>query len=761
MPDTPDNRQNPRAGAISSTPDQTRGPLDAIPLLDQNPREGRTDRAGSQVDYSLGESGAGHGLSSDFTTQISSAGPAEQEETNRRRGRGRRPPPTYSITDEIRLDTIDPRYTAEERAAEDAVAGFDRDSGMMGAEFERRAAAIQQQQAQRQHMFAEQERQRVAAAEQAHDSALSDLEAMNQSVMNQRIDPARFYTANRGAGLGAAASVALGVLGQGLNPNLQNTAMVIIDRAIDRDIQAQVSDMANQQQGVQTARNLYGDMLRTFREEGAAREALRGMYLAEMERRIEALGSQSRSMSETRNANRIVHALRLERARANVAAARSQRTTTLKVVNTGRQRAGDTRGAEDAFATMRGNSAIGNAAAVSLMQEQGLMPSLPPQTQEISSTDIRSSDTASTPRTPRQAPEEVVSVTDSSGNEAEAIPASQETPASTPGESGGEPAPVSARTRRANRQAYNDPERTNHDRLRGDIRVITNEAGARIGAGYLVGSESIDSGRGTRITYFEPSSQGGQLVAISRNGSQRLISTPTDLTRGERLMGRRLQQTIHQRATADVERARRQTSNASLGGGLFLTPAGRQQFTPQERLEFGGNLRNSHSLYRLAARTREIIARNQETNFNVFRGGEAGTLASNYLCLMGRMASMAGLGTLQEGERAAIGEMTGIGSLSSDWLIGGWRHERALAALQDIMESAQQHITDNPLTQSGQIRRAENATDIDPGRTMYAPPSAENAAVQTESAAESPPSLLDRASDFISRGLSLGGDESE
>jgi len=128
---------------------------------------------------------------------------------------------------------------------------------------------------------------------------------------------------------------------------------------------------------------------------------------------------------------------------------------------------------------------------------------------------------------------------------------------------------------------------------------------------------------------------------------------------------------------------------------------------------------------------------------------------------MGRMASMAGLGTLQEGERAAIGEMTGIGSLSSDWLIGGWRHERALAALQDIMESAQQHITDNPLTQSGQIRRAENATDIDPGRTMYAPPSAENAAVQTESAAESPPSLLDRASDFISRGLSLGGDESE
>ena len=759
MPDeenTQENRQQPSAGRISSEPNRELDPLASIDVLEQNPREARPDVAGGGADYSLGESAAGHGLTSDYNTQISSAGVAEPDTTRRRRGGGRRPPPNFSITDEIRLDTIDPRLLARERAAEDDLAGYDRASGLMGAEFESRAAAIQQQQAQREYMFAEQERQRVAAAEQEHDRALSDLEAMNQSVMDQRIDPARFYTANRGAGLGAAASVALGVLGQGLNPNLQNTAMVIIDRAIDRDIQAQVTDLANQQRGVQTARNLYGDMLRTFQEEGAAREAVRGMYLAEMERRIEALAAQSRSAAETRSANRLVHALRLQRARSNVAAARSRRTTTYKAFHVGRAAPGSLRGVQESLAVVGANAPLGDAANMAQMQEMGMAPALPPQTEQISSDDIRSTDPA-TPRDPQQTPPEetsqVVEVTATDGTEITS--GSEEPPTETPVATDGEPARLSPRARRANRQLYRNPERTLQQslpRINGQapqlVRIV-NEAGRTFGAGYPLGSESIDSGRGTRNFYFRPDSQNGQLIAISSNGSQRLIASPSELQRGERLLGRRIQQTVHQRSTTDVERARRQTSIAPLGGGFYLTPAGRQMFNQRERMEFGGNLRNSMSLYRLAARTRQIIQENQGTNFNLFRGTEAGRLASRYLRLMGRMANMAGLGTLQEGERKAIEEMTAIGALSSDWLILPHTHRRALASLQDIMDSARFHINDNPLIQSGHIRRAANARDVNPRDMAYAPPSEENAAVRSEPAEG--PGLVDRARDFLTR----------
>jgi hypothetical protein len=172
-------------------------------------------------------------------------------------------------------------------------------------------------------------------------------------------------------------------------------------------------------------------------------------------------------------------------------------------------------------------------------------------------------------------------------------------------------------------------------------------------------------------------------------------------------------------------------------------------FNDRERMEYGGNLRNSMSLYRLAARTREIIQANQGTNFNLFRGRESGRLAARYLRLMGRMAAMAGLGTLQEGERDAIEKMTAIGALSSDWLILPHTHQRALGALDDIMSSAQHHIGENPLIQSGHIRKARNARTIDPRDMSYAPPSQENAAVR--SAPAEGPGLADRARDFLTR----------
>ena len=160
---------------------------------------------------------------------------------------------------------------------------------------------------------------------------LAALEQLNQQVMNQRINPERFFT-SRGssARFSAAASVALGTLSQALTPGLQNAALSIIDNAIERDIGAQVENLRNAQQGVTRQRGILQDLRLMYNDELAARTALRAMYLTEAERRIEALRASTTSENQRVGAQRLAQDLRMRRAQA--AADLAERIGSVRVI---------------------------------------------------------------------------------------------------------------------------------------------------------------------------------------------------------------------------------------------------------------------------------------------------------------------------------------------------------------------------------------------------------------------------------------------
>ena len=160
---------------------------------------------------------------------------------------------------------------------------------------------------------------------------LAALEQLNQQVMNQRINPERFFT-SRGssARFSAAASVALGTLSQALTPGLQNAALSIIDNAIERDIGAQVENLRNAQQGVTRQRGILQDLRLMYNDELAARTALRAMYLTAAERRIEALRASTTSENQRVGAQRLAQALLVQRAQA--AADLAERIGSVRVI---------------------------------------------------------------------------------------------------------------------------------------------------------------------------------------------------------------------------------------------------------------------------------------------------------------------------------------------------------------------------------------------------------------------------------------------
>ena len=629
-----------------------------------------------------------------------------------------RPPVTFETVETIRLDTIDPAKTAEQRAAEEAAVAFDRQSGLQAADFGMQQANVRMQGANVLAQQINEEESRLAAAEQEHDRALNELNELNRGVMEQRIDPARFFTDNRGAGLSAAASVALGVLGQGLNPNLQNTAMVIIDRAINRDIEAQIANLQNQQQGVALQRNLYGDLLRTYESETAAREALRGMYTAEVERRIQALGERAVSAATARRAEALVHALRLRRANAAVDAARARRTVVYTSRLRNAQRPGQLRGARQTAATIQGNMPLTETAMAQENQERGFLRTaeqgqaqgqaapgqqLPAQQERITTSDLRRAGRQGR-RGSRMTARQAATTANRQARQAQ-----------------GEAAPIGRRSARSLYRGGIVP-------LNGvvpQLRAVPPPAGAQGVTlyGFNTG-ESRPTGEragATQVDVMIPVRAPGGVVVSNRAGETRVARFGEALNPGERVLGQVWREDLKPQAASDAQTVRAMTGTVPAGNDFFVTQEGVQRFGGATNAVFERELRDfqgSMALHRAASEAIRLLNQYEDEespgmiDVRFFGTQRTGAQGVNVMAMFGNLASSGSLGTLQQGERQALDDYTQLVGEAEAGLIREDHREQLRGAAMQMQRAAIANRDENLLSSGGYIRRRTRADDV-------------------------------------------------
>ena len=113
----------------------------------------------------------------------------------------------------------------------------------------------------------EDERERIESAntarvlrEQAKDAALKNIDEAVDEVVNFKINPNRIFKST-GHSIASALAVALGEFGRGLSGGGPNTALNIINGAIDRDIEAQKTELQGLQFGAKAEGNAYKRLL--------------------------------------------------------------------------------------------------------------------------------------------------------------------------------------------------------------------------------------------------------------------------------------------------------------------------------------------------------------------------------------------------------------------------------------------------------------------------------------------------------------------
>ncbi len=646
--------------------------------------------------------------------------PASASESGRRRRPT--PPVTFQLDQQVDLASGDPALEARNRAAQQDVAESQRQEQNIAADNFGGIAQVQQNSADilRNQIAAEEQ---IQAQQQAESrQTLRDLSQLNQSVMDQSINPARFFTDNRGSGLAAAASVALGVLGQGLNPNIGNAAMTIIDRAIQRDVAAQVANLDNQRAGVAMARNLYGDLLNTFRNEAVAREALRGMYLTEMERRISALTSQAQSAVTRQRGEGIILNLRQQQAEAAATAARERNRIVYREVTQGTQRIGSTRGIRSAAAQMTASSplmATGMAqglaqhgqlpqqlaepqAAPGVAQAQ-ISPGLPTAREQILSQDVRRSTAGSAAET-RQQSRRTRSTNLQNQRSAESETDSQERQAGA----GNAPSLTRSDARRMYRNSRN--------RFGGQVpnleRIQTPQGptlGIRTGV-----SRRHRSGVGADTDVFRPAMSNGRMIAVGSTGTSRFVSPGDSLRSNERLVGSLW---VQESSPMSAETARYvQQSTTPLvvlraNGANWVLPPSARMHLPERMVEQGSQgLEVAQRAIQAVDNARSILRRLETSGVTLNSSETQGELGPRLMAVQGLMAQMSALGVLQEGEREAIRDMTSLPTGSEDWVILTTEYTRAQAALRALRSQFIGAQRRHPLAQY--LRRTPTGRDV-------------------------------------------------
>lgn len=167
-------------------------------------------------------------------------------------------------------DSLDENTRAEEAAIGDIAAA-------RAAAQQERAAGMRQVSADK-AAFAREQAERDQAEFDSRAKAERETQGAIEALMKEKIDPFRFSKSlGTGGQLGMIVAIGLGGFLAPLNGG-RNTALELYERAVERDIAAQESDIANRRGALGMQMSLLDQMRNRFKDERAAREATRAVY---------------------------------------------------------------------------------------------------------------------------------------------------------------------------------------------------------------------------------------------------------------------------------------------------------------------------------------------------------------------------------------------------------------------------------------------------------------------------------------------------
>jgi len=136
------------------------------------------------------------------------------------------------------------------------------------------------------------------SAEEARQSAIdSDMSKLDQlrAESRQDVDPSRiWHNQDNGTKFWGALMVGLGELGAGMTGR-PNVALGVINKAIDNDIDAQKSNIANKRAQFEDQRSLYKDNLAKFQDQRQAEIVTKAQYIEHAQAQLAALRAQAKT----------------------------------------------------------------------------------------------------------------------------------------------------------------------------------------------------------------------------------------------------------------------------------------------------------------------------------------------------------------------------------------------------------------------------------------------------------------------------------
>jgi hypothetical protein len=125
---------------------------------------------------------------------------------------------------------------------------------------------------------------------QAIEGVEGKLAEINNKVAKATVDPNRLFGGSTGRQIMAGIAIAFGSIGQALTKANSNTALDIINKAIDRDIAAQEGDIENLRGQSVMQRQILSDTYRKFDDKVAAQIAQKDAYLAGVQQQVQMMG---------------------------------------------------------------------------------------------------------------------------------------------------------------------------------------------------------------------------------------------------------------------------------------------------------------------------------------------------------------------------------------------------------------------------------------------------------------------------------------
>ena len=142
--------------------------------------------------------------------------------------------------------------------------------------------------------------------QQALDVAENEMRMAEQELRDGTIDPNRAY-GGVGGRVAAAFATALGAFAQGITGGkIPNTAMQIINSAIDRDIFAQKEEMRKRKDVLMNKNNIYAQMMKRFGDERIAEQAAINMGYKAAQMKIGELATRFKGAQQQAAAQQLI-----------------------------------------------------------------------------------------------------------------------------------------------------------------------------------------------------------------------------------------------------------------------------------------------------------------------------------------------------------------------------------------------------------------------------------------------------------------------